>query len=289
MNVTQQNRATLIGSIAILLWASLALLTDFNRSIPTFQLMAMSFFIGFIIIAIKWRCTGQSAGLLFKQPLSRWALCLFGLFGYHFFYFLALRFAPVLQASLIAYLWPLFIVIFSTVLLKKKVKKIFYLGLLFSIIGCWLLIWQKSVVLSMQYIWGYLCAFASALIWSLYSVLSSKGKQVSSDFIGWGCFITAILAFICHLFLEQTLWPLSNEQWIGVTLLGAGPVGIAFVVWDIGVKKGSLPLLGSLSYFTPLLSSLLLIAFTDAFLTQQIIIAAALIILGATIAAKNLN
>ncbi|NQY36238.1 MAG: hypothetical protein HRT37_14945 [Alteromonadaceae bacterium] len=84
-----EKKATAIGSIAILLWGSLALLSDFNREIPTFQLMAMSFFVGFIVIAIKWQCTGVNALVLFKQPMSKWALTLFGLFGYHFFYFMA--------------------------------------------------------------------------------------------------------------------------------------------------------------------------------------------------------
>lgn len=298
-----EKKATAIGSIAILLWGSLALLSDFNREIPTFQLMAMSFFVGFIVIAIKWQCTGVNALVLFKQPMSKWALTLFGLFGYHFFYFMALRFAPVLQASLVAYLCPLFIIILTTVLLKRKLKPVFYISVILSLTGCWLLIWQKGLALSLQYFWGYIFAFAAALIWSLYSVLSSflpktepenspeneseKEQQASSDFIGWACGITALLAAICHFFLEQTLWTLTDSQWLGVVLLGAGPVGLAFVVWDIGVKHGNLPLLGTLSYLTPLISTSLLILLTDTSLTYQIIIGGILIIGGAIMAAKN--
>ena len=97
VSMNTQLRATLSGCAAILLWGCLAYLTDINRQIPPFQLMAMSFATGFAVIALKWKLTGQNAIALFKQPSATWALTLFGLFGYHFFYFLALL--PCLKPS----------------------------------------------------------------------------------------------------------------------------------------------------------------------------------------------
>lgn len=281
-----QFRATLSGCVAIILWGCLAFLTDINRQIPPFQLMTMSFATGFAVIALKWKLTGQNAMALFKQPRSTWVLTLFGLFGYHFFYFMALRFAPVAQAGLVAYLWPLFIVLLATRLLNQPVKLLLVVGAIISLLGCWLLIYRPDMQLSTQHIWGYCFAIACALIWSLYSVLSSKRTQVPSDFIGWGCGVTALLALVCHLVLEQTLWPLSSSQWVGILLLGAGPVGIAFVAWDHGMKKGNLPLLGSLSYLAPLLSTVILIVWADVQVTGQLVLGGAMILGGAIMAAK---
>ena len=282
-----QLRATLSGCIAIILWGCLAFLTDINRQIPPFQLMTMSFVIGFIVIALKWKLTGQNAIALFKQPPTTWALTLFGLFGYHFFYFMALRTAPVLQAGLIAYLWPLFIVLLATRLLNNPVKPLLVVGSIVSLFGCWLLIYRADMQLSTQNIWGYVFAIACALIWSLYSVLSSKRTQVPSDFVGWGCAITALLALACHVVLEQTLWPLSSTQWVGILLLGGGPVGIAFVAWDHGMKKGNVALLGSLSYVAPLLSTVILIVWADVQVTRQLLLGGLLILGGAIMAAST--
>lgn len=169
-----QQRATLIGFIAIVLWGCLAFLTDLNRAIAPFQLMAMSFTVGFAAIALKWFFSGQSALLLIRQSPKVWLLTLFGLFGYHFCYFMALRHAPVLQAGLIAYLWPLLIVLLAGWLLKKPFKPLLILGALVSLGGCWLLIYQPQMVISSEHLLGYSFALACALIWSSYSVLLGR-------------------------------------------------------------------------------------------------------------------
>lgn len=287
--MNKQTKATAVGFIAIVLWGCLAFLTDFNRSIPAFQLMAMSFAVGFLVIAIRWQLSGCNAAALFRQSGKVWLLTIFGLFGYHFCYFLALRNAPVLQAGLIAYLWPLFIVLMATWVLKRPVSPLLIFGAVVSLVGCWLLIYQHPVsmeALSSGHLIGYGFALACALIWSFYSVMLGRVGHVPSDFIGWGCLVTAILAGVCHLFLEQTLWPLSAKQWMGVCLLGAGPVGFAFVAWDHGMKKGNVALLGSLSYLAPLISSAILVVFADKAMSVQLLVGGSLILLGAVAAGK---
>ena len=57
---------------------------------------------------------GRLAALI--QPWPVWLVGVGGLFGYHALYFAALRRAPPAEASLVAYLWPLLIVLFSALL-----------------------------------------------------------------------------------------------------------------------------------------------------------------------------
>lgn len=109
-------RATLTGSTAILMWSTLALLTEWSGSVPPFQLTALSFTIAFGVGFAYWRRQRVSMWKRLTMPLHIWALGVLGLFGYHFFYFMALRHAPAVEASLIAYLWPLLIVLFSALL-----------------------------------------------------------------------------------------------------------------------------------------------------------------------------
>jgi drug/metabolite transporter (DMT)-like permease len=100
------------------------------------------------------------------------------------------------------------------------------------------------------------------------------------------CLATAALSVVAHIGLEQTVWPQGAMGWASVVALGAGPVGLAFFTWDIGMKQGDIQLLGVASYAAPLLSTLALIAagITDA--TGAIVIAAALITTGAALAAR---
>ena len=162
-------------------------------------------------------------------------------------------------------------------------------GAVMALVGCWLLIGRNSSGFSAQNLDGYLVAFACALIWSSYSVLSRLVKSVPTDAVGWFCGVTAVLAWMCHLMWEQTVWPDGASQWVGVVGLGLGPVGIAFFTWDYGVKHGNIQLLGTLAYSAPLISVILLIVFGFGEATMAVAGASTLIVSGSLVAGKTRN
>ncbi|MBL4740395.1 MAG: EamA family transporter [Sneathiella sp.] len=281
--------ANLSGLAAILLWATLALFTIYTDGIPPFQLTAMTFFVAFSLAVLKWIIAGDKIVDFIRLPVKLWALGVCGLFGYHFFYFMALKNAPAAEAGLIAYLWPLLIVLFSAFLPGEKLRWFHAVGALISLFGAGLLITKgESLNLSEEYSQGYAAAFICAFIWSGYSVLSRKFSGVSTNVIGSFCGVTAVLAFICHLVFEQTVMPTSLGTWLAVAGLGIGPVGAAFFLWDIGVKKGDIQGLGVLSYLSPLLSTLLLVAFGATALSWSLTIGCVLITLGAILGSITL-
>jgi drug/metabolite transporter (DMT)-like permease len=274
--------ATACGLGAILLWALLALFTANTESIPPFQLTAMTFFIAFLGAIAKWLIKGQSIRKLFQIPLPLWIIGVCGLFGYHFFYFLALKNAPAAEASLIAYLWPLLIILFSTLLPDEKLRWFHVLGGALSLLGAGMLITKGGALkFEVEYTLGYTAAILCAFIWSGYSVLSRKFSTISTDVIGLFCGVTAVLALLAHLFFEQTAWPQSAIQWLAVLALGSGPVGAAFFLWDRGMKHGDIQLLGVLSYLSPLLSTVILVITGVASLSWSLVLGCLLITIGA--------
>ena len=281
--------ATLFGLIAILLWALLALFTVYTGDIPPFQLTAMSFAVAFSTALLKWIFARQNPLQFLKLPPALWLLGVGGLFGYHFFYFLALKSAPPAEAGLIAYLWPLLIVLFSSLLPGERMYWFHITGALISLLGAGLLITKgESLNLDPAYINGYAAALLCAFIWSSYSVLSRKFSDVSTDVIGTFCGMTAVLSFICHLLLEETVMPADTLTWLAVLGLGLGPVGAAFFLWDFGVKHGDIQSLGVLSYLSPLLSTLILIALTPTDMTLSLLAGCVLITLGAAVGSLNI-
>lgn len=275
------SKASLIGSIALLLWSTLAILTAWTGAVPPFQLVAMAFAMGSLIAVVNWTIKGQAILPRLKQPVGAWALSVAGLFGYHFFYFLALRLAPPLEANLLNYLWPLLIVLFSALLPGERLHLRHVIGAVMGMGGAVLLITKSGgASFDPRYLAGYASAMACGVIWAAYSVANRRYKEVPSDAVGGFCFATALLALLCHLAFEQTVWP-EGWQWLAVLVLGTGPVGAAFFVWDYGCKHGNIRLLGSLAYGVPLLSNGLLIAFGMGELTWRVAMAAGLIIGGA--------
>ncbi|MEP2942556.1 MAG: EamA family transporter [Hyphomicrobiales bacterium] len=280
--------ATFYGFTAVFLWSLLALLTAASGMVPPFQLAALTFtiatLVGLVLCIIK-----KTPFSAFKQPLPVWIVGVGGLFGYHFFYFTALKNAPPVEASQIAYLWPLLIVLMAAMLPGERLRWFHLIGALMGLSGTTLLVTRGTgLTFDAHYIIGYGAAFLSALIWALYSVLSRQFAKTPSDIVTAFCAATALLSALCHLAFETTKWPDTTTQWLALIGLGLGPVGLAFYTWDIGMKRGNIQLLGVGSYAAPLLSTLLLIAFGYGNFTWQVILACLLITSGALLAAKEI-
>ncbi|YBV96025.1 EamA family transporter [Phyllobacteriaceae bacterium JZ32] len=280
--------ATLIGFSAVVMWALLALFTAASGKVPPFQLTAMTFTIGASLGLISWLWRPGAARHL-KQPPVVWLLGTLGLFGYHFLYFTALRHAPAVEASLIAYLWPLLIVVGSALMPGERLAWYHVAGTLLGLAGTALIVTKGGGVgFEARYLFGYAMAGLCALTWSTYSLLSRRFSAVPTDAVTGFCAVTAILSLLCHLALEQTVWPETAIQWLSVLGLGLLPVGAAFYAWDFGVKRGNIQVLGAASYAAPLLSTLVLILAGSAEPSLRILAACLLITSGAVLAAKDM-
>lgn len=280
-------RATSIGAGAVLLWASLAVLATAAGPVPPFQMVAMAFALAFLLALGTWIARGENVLRHLALDGRVWALGIGGLFGYHACYFAALSLAPPVEANLINYLWPLLIVLFAGLLPGERLTAWHLAGAAAGLAGCAVLIGVDAASIKPQFLPGYAAAAAAAVIWATYSVLSRRFGQVPTDAVGAFCGATALLAFAAHLVFETTTWP-HGPEWLAVLGLGLGPVGTAFFLWDVGMKRGDIKALGALSYATPLLSTLLLIGFGRAALSWRIAVACVLIVGGAALAARDL-
>jgi drug/metabolite transporter (DMT)-like permease len=282
--------ATLLGFGAIGLWGLLALFTAASGLIPAFQLTAMTFAIGGGIgLAVV---ASRPGGLkLLAQPPVVWLHGIAGLFGYHALYFTALRYAPAAEANLLNYLWPLLIVVFSALLPGESLKRHHVVGALLGLAGTVLLIGGRGGLgagFDAAHLAGYAAAFGCALVWSTYSVTARLLPNAPTEAVAGFCLATAVLALACHLALETTVWPAGAIQWAAVAALGLGPVGAAFYLWDNGMKRGDIQVLGAASYAAPVLSTLALVAFGFAHPSLVLALSVALIVAGSVIAAKDM-
>ncbi len=280
--------ATAVGFSAILMWAFLALLSTASGAVPPFQLTAMCFLIGGMTGVVSW-IWRPAAPQSLRQNWRVWLVGTFGLCVYHCLYFFAIQNAPPVEASLIAYLWPLLIVLFAALLPGERLRLHHVIGAVLGLVGAIVIITKGFTVgFSAGLKSGHIMALACAFIWSGYSVLSRRFGHVPTDVIAGFCIITALVAFSLHLALEPTVWPQTASQWAAVVTLGLLPLGLGFYAWDIGIKKGDIMVLGASSYAAPLLSTVVLIIGGYAAASWAIVLACLLITLGAVIAAKDM-
>ncbi len=248
----------------------------------------MAFSVGAVVGMASWIAKPERMRRL-RQPPAVWLVGVGGLFGYHFFYFTALRNAPVVEAGLIAYLWPLLIVLFSAMLPGERLGWHHVAGALIGFAGAALIVTgSDGFTVRAEYALGYASALLCALIWSGYSVTSRRFARIPTDVVTGFCLAAAVLSVPCHLAFEQTVWPTGTVQWLAVLGLGVGPLGLAFFVWDYGLKNGDIQVLGASSYAAPVLSTLVLVATGLAEPSWRIGLACLLVTGGALLAAKNL-
>ncbi|MBV9078546.1 MAG: EamA family transporter [Methylobacteriaceae bacterium] len=276
--------ATILGFGAVALWSLLSFLTVATGPVPPFQLLAMTFAIGGGLGALSWTFRPGATAALRQRP-HVWALGIAGLFGYHALYFAALKLAPPAESGLINYLWPLLIVLFSATLPGERLLGRHVLGALLGFAGVIVLVAGRGALdWRDDYLAGYLCAGACAFVWAAYSVLSRRVAEVSTDAVTGFCLATAALGLLCHLAFERTVWPPDAGAWAAVVASGLGPVGGAFYLWDAGMKRGDIRLLGVGSYAIPVASTFVLVLAGYAEPTRSLALACGLIAAGAVVA-----
>jgi drug/metabolite transporter (DMT)-like permease len=280
--------STLVGFAAILTWSFLAFLSTAAGAVPPFQLAAMTFFLGGMVGAASWPFRPQAIRAL-RQPWQVWALGVAGLCIYHCAYFFAIQSAPPVEASLIAYLWPLLIVVFAAFLPGERLRLHHCIGVLLGLAGAVLVITRGGDVGLAEGIRpGHWIALFCAFVWSGYSVLSRRFGAVPTDVVAGYCLITAAVALVLHLGLEETVVLQTSGQWAAIVVLGTIPLGAGFYAWDWGCKHGDIMVLGALSYAAPLFSVVILLIAGYGAYHWSVAAACALIVAGALIAAKDM-
>jgi drug/metabolite transporter (DMT)-like permease len=281
--------ATLIGFTAVLMWGLLAFFSKLAGDIPPLQLTGMSFLIGGLVGISSWPFRPGAAQVLRQHSPLVWLHNVAGLFGSHALYFLAIQNAPVVEVSLIAYLWPLFIVLFAGFLPGEKLKAHHLAGVVLGLAGAFLVVTKgQGFGLSQGLQLGHMIALPYAMYWAAYSVSIRRYGDIPSDIVAGFCIATGIVALIAHGLFEATVWPLSTQQWLAILGLGLLPVGAAFYAWDFGMKHGDPIVLGASSYAAPLLSTLVLLATGFGVFHWSVGLACVFIMGGAVLAAKDM-
>jgi drug/metabolite transporter (DMT)-like permease len=271
-------RADLFTLGAIVLWASLASLATLLSDIPPFLLTGIGLIIGAMVSLPSLR-----SGLTpWKIPLKTLLIGVYGLFGYHFMLFLALQTAPAVEANLVNYLWPLLIVLLSPIFTKSLSLNFRYvLAAISGFAGAVIAItYNGSGFGSVSIEIGYLFALAAAVIWATYSLATTKVPIFPTPAIGLFALVSGVLAIVAHFIFEPAA-SISTADWLLLLVLGVGPLGGAFYLWDAALKIGDPRRIGLLAFLTPLLSTALLVVISGDSLSWQLLLATGLIVGGA--------
>ena len=271
-------QANLYALGAIALWASLASLGVSLTHIPPFLLTGIALIIGSVP---AWPFVLRDPSQ-WRIPARTLALGVYGLFAYHFLLFIALRHAPPVEANLVNYLWPLLIVVLAPVVLPGVALRLPHVLAALLGFGGAAIAMVGGRELSATLAWGYLPALAAAFIWATYSLLTKRVAAFPTTAIGLFGLVSGVLSLLCHVVLEPAA-SLQARDWALLAVLGLGPLGASFFLWDKALKLGDARHIGILSYITPLASTALLLLVSGRPFSWSIAISTAMIISAAVL------
>ena len=269
-------KSDLLALAAIAMWGTLAPLGVQLAHVPPFLLTGLGLLVGSVI-----------SQPLARFRLSRWRVQLptllvgvYGLFGFHFLLFIALRNAPAVEANLINYLWPLGMVVMAPLFLKDvQLRGRHIVAALIGFSGAAIAILGRGGPLggAVEFHVGYLIALASAFVWASYSLLTRRLPAFPTAAVGGFAAASGLLSLVCHALLEPAV-VLSTQDLVLIAILGLGPLGGAFFLWDAAIKLGDTRRIGLLAFATPILSTVMLLLTTGQALQWNVALAAALVV-----------
>ena len=271
----------LAAAAAILMWSTLAALGYALAHLPPFLLTGIALAIGSVPGLLHYR--------RWRVPRATLALGVGGLFGFHFLLFVALRLAPPVEANLVNYLWPLLIVVLTPLVLPGwRLHARHVVAAVVGFVGAAIAIGAAPLAVDARSLLGFALAAGSAIVWAGYSLLARRVAPFSSWAIGGFALASSLLALACHLAFEERT-SIAARDWPMLAVLGLGPMGSAFYLWDIAMKRGDPRVVGVLAYATPLLSTLVLVATTGREWSPALAVSALLIAGSALVVARRGN
>lgn len=282
---------------AILCWASLPAATGSGLSeLSTEELMFYSFATAAVFLYIQDVTLTRKFSVAFPGMRA----CFFGFSGiflYHYIYYLALERAPLAEGAILATTWSLWIVIFSSVLLLRRLAPSILSAALLGFAGAALVIASgKELSFASTHLQGYLLALVCGIIWSSFSVGLPLFKLKVEPMTGF-TILTAIASGVLFLYTAPHGIP-SKSALLSALYLGAIPLGLSFFLWNRAISGGNMVIIGFLSYLTPPLAVLLVAIIHGQKISYQVILGMFVIItasilgkiaLGNILKVKNLS
>lgn len=167
-------------------------------------------------------------------------MAILGITIYTLLLYEALGYTSSTNAALVSALNPAIMAIFAAIILKEKISKLQIVGIGISLIGVFIILTRGNLgqVLHGSYNKGDLLMLAAILVWTIYSIISKRLKQVPPiTATAASAVIATIIMAPFAIYQGIDLRALSPVAWTGILYITIFPSVFSFIFWNIGIKE----------------------------------------------------
>ncbi|MCT8986470.1 aromatic amino acid DMT transporter YddG [Shewanella phaeophyticola] len=285
MSVAGENKYTLYGVIAILLWSSVtAFIRDLSELFSPIAGAAMLYSVSALFLMSvmgvpKIRTAPKKYLLIGGSLFVIYEICLALSLG------MANSRHQAIEMAIINYLWPALTILLSVMLNRKKIHWLIYPSVCIAFSGvAWCIAGDKGISVDILLAnitdnpLTYFMAFSAAFIWAIYCVVTQKISQGNNAIVLFFA-ATAITLWIQYFLSNEASIRFSISN-LAILILAGVVIGSGYALWNQAVIGGNIILLGTLSYFTPVFSTMFASVYLSISLTGSFWQGVALVTVG---------
>lgn len=169
-------------------------------------------------------------------------LGLFGIVGYHYFFFVSLKFTTLVNTANINATSPLITALLASFLIKERLAKQNYAGILLAFVGVILLLSRGEIgtLLGFKINSGDGLMFLAVLSWAIYAILIKILIKTYSSFTL--TFYATFFGVVVLLFLApienftQQIYTISSSTLLAILYMGIFASGLGYLYYNKSIK-----------------------------------------------------
>lgn len=230
----RSNKGLFLAILGTVFFSTSPVLTRMVHKIPSQEIAFFRMLLGSLFIFTASMISGVDLTLQ-KRDIVK-----FGFYGIitalHFlFYIESVMYTTIAHSLSLVYTAPIMITLLSGIILKEKIPRKKYLGILVVILGVVILAGFEPV-LTKKMILGDVFALLSAFCLALYSIAGRRERDAYPllKYVFWVYFLSALFLFL--LSLRNFVMPSGLSQWIPLVLLGLLPTTLGHTLYNAGLR-----------------------------------------------------
>ena len=240
---------------------------------------------------------GRSSLKIDKKDIWQMVLLgLFGVVGYHYFFFSSLLHTKAANSAIINASNPLFTSSMAALFLRERLPAVGYFGVGLALFGVLLLLTRGNLdyLMSMQFNFGEILMLLGVFCWVIYSLMI---KNLLKKYSGFTITYYASLFGTILLFLLVPLegfytkkMVLSTPSLLSLLYMGIFASGIGYFLFNLSLDKiGPTRTASSVYSLVPIFVSVLALMFFGESVTWLMVLCTVLIIIGLNMALKEIR